>query len=537
MGLREIFVENKLPKFLVLALSLYFVFLLVLARDMRKIVDEGTHSLLGVFYSDLARFSLSNPSFSKIYNYSYSYLIDFPKLSVYYPPLTHLMVAVLFFVFGKSMFVARLVPIILSIAFAALTYNFSFYLTKKKDVSVLATFIYMSSPVVLFLSSSLLLEVAMSMFFTLGVFLFLIGMKSKKYRHFALAGIAAALGFFSKWQAALVIPMVFLYLILFERKGLMKNLKNFLVFLIVFSIVIAPYVLIMIRLDLFFVTFTSPVGAIGGYGDRPQFWNIESWLFYPISVFTQYFVLPLAVMTLLGLYYCVKESFSGNGDGKNYFRLLLVWLAVIYIFFSLLPNRQERFILPVVFPLSLLTALTSDIMIKKFGKIGKLVLMLLISFNFVMSMFIPVGGLSISERLVQTTVDEKIGDFLISNPQAYYLASESPYLSPSNIMSYLAGNGARIKGVRTCALTEINETDWDAALQEYGVRWVFYDLGNMNQTERPDTRFVIDALAEDGLIRKVDAIENIEVYEFLNYNETPERNCNYICLIQEKICE
>ena len=107
----------KLKKLLFIISIIYLIFVSYLANISTFQEDEGTHSLLGIFYIDLFKYAIAHPSFSDIYNYGYAYLVYYPKLSVYYPPLTHLEISSFFLIFGKSYVIARMVPIIFSFLF------------------------------------------------------------------------------------------------------------------------------------------------------------------------------------------------------------------------------------------------------------------------------------------------------------------------------------------------------------------------------------------------------------------------------------
>jgi hypothetical protein len=95
--------DNRNTTSFVYLYTLLFYFLVFLAEKTSIEFDETTHSLLAVFYKDLAKFSISHFNLKEIYDYAYSYLVYYPKLSVYYPPLTHLAIVFVFF-FSYSKF-------------------------------------------------------------------------------------------------------------------------------------------------------------------------------------------------------------------------------------------------------------------------------------------------------------------------------------------------------------------------------------------------------------------------------------------------
>jgi len=498
----------------------YFIFLLFLAFTTTKGVDEGTHSLLGVFYSDLIKYSISHLSFKQVYDYAYAYLIYYPKISVYYPPLVHLTIVLFFSLFGKSIFSARLVSIFFSILFTYLTYRFSIFLYKDKITAILTTFIFISIPWFIYLSRGVYLDLPMSFFFTLTMFLYLIGFKKNDKKYFIFSSIIAALGFFTKWQLILVFPILFLYSILTGGE-VKRKIKYFLIFSIIFSVVITPYVLVMIKLGLFFLAFTSPVGTIEGYiGTSPSFTTINGWLYYPIELGLGYFIFPLCILTLIGIIYLIK-------DKKVDKIFILLWILVVYCFFTFLPNKQVRFLLPIAFPLSFITARYCILLVKKFGKVVSIVIILLIIFNIYSAFFnfIPNGRNLIS---FEKTIEEEVGNFLIENKGSYFMASETINLYPSNLMFYLAKNDNFIKGVRTCALKNKTVDEMNKTLNELGVKWIVHETNT--------DKSIVNSLEQKNIISFFRKINDITIYEYKFYNEKPIKNCNYICLTQGKIC-
>jgi hypothetical protein len=352
------------------------------------------------------------------------------------------------------------------------------------------------------------------------MFLYLIGFKKNDRKYFIFSSIIAALGFFTKWQLILVFPILFLYSILTGGE-VKRKIKYFLIFSIIFSVIITPYVLVMIKLGLFFLAFTSPVGTIEGYiGTSPSFTTIHGWLYYPIELGLEYFIFPLCILTLIGIIYLIKDK-----KVDKFF--ILLWILVVYCFFTFLPNKQVRFLLPIAFPLSFITARYCILLVKKFGKVVSIVIILLIIFNIYSAFFnfIPNGRNLIS---FEKTFEEEVGDFLIKNKGPYFLASETINLYPSNLMFYLAKNDNFIKGVRTCALKNKTVDEMNKTLNELGVKWIVHETNT--------DKSIVNSLEQKNIISFFRKINDITIYEYKFYNEKPIKNCNYICLTQGEIC-
>jgi hypothetical protein len=95
-------------------------------------------------------------------------------------------------------------------------------------------------------------------------------------------------------------------------------------------------------------------------------------------------------------------------------------------------------------------------------------------------------------------------------------------------MFYLAKNDNFIKGVRTCALENKTLDEMNRTLNELGVKWILFDVNTDGS--------IVNSLKQKNIISFFKSINNLTVYEYNFYNKNPSKNCNYICLIEEKIC-
>ena len=516
--MKNMLVKTKL--FLLTFIIFYFILLLFLAKYTSIEFDETTHSLLAVFYKDLVKYSISHLNFKEMYDYGVSYLVYYPKLSIYYPPLTHLTISLFFELFSPSFLVARLVIILFSISFMLLIFQISKFILKNEKTALLSVFLFASSPISVYLSRGVYLDLPLAFFFTLSIFLYLLALKKKEKKYYMLASLALALGFLTKWFIVLALPIIFLYTLL-EHK---KYLKTVLLSFIFFGVLISPYLFLIFKLNTFSLQYKSaiPLGTRG----MPKVTSIANWLHYPYLTNKLYFVFPLSVLLLISIYAYWKYK-------KPYWKLLLTWILILYFSLSLFPNKDPKYFFLIITPFCLILANFLQEYIKKNGKVFVLTVGALLFLNFLVSFniipFYKVESLYGKPPCVlqfYKTYGKEISEFILSHQAPTYFASETSRALPSEVMFYLAGKGEFIKILRPCAgIGDINKT-----LYESGVKWIIYDTEDKNNS-------YITQLKEKNLVTLEKSINGIEIYSYKFFNPYTKENCNIVCLTQEKICE
>jgi 4-amino-4-deoxy-L-arabinose transferase-like glycosyltransferase len=495
----------SLFKILLLALIPYLIFLFWVIRNSTFLEDEGTHSLLGIFYLDLFKYALSHPNFSNIYNYATSYLVYYPKLSIYYPPLTHLVISLFFAVFGKTYIISRLVLLLFSIGLIILNFKFVKFLFDEKT-AFLSSLILMSLPIFIYSAAGAYLNASTNLFFLLSIFLYILAFKSKRNSSYILAGLSSALGFFTKSVFIIPIyPILFFYLLFEDR----SQIKKFILSSIFTLLLILPYVIVMLKLNMLLTIFTSEHGMMAYTTISPQFYTLEGWTYYAKIFNEHYFVFPFSLLLLICLFLFFKNR-------EKHWKLLFIWIAVIYIIFSLAYGKILTYPMAIIFPFCIVISKTIIYYSKTIGKKIFVLLALLMIFNV----------LNISNTIpFRENYSKDVAEFVKSNPQPVYLATENTRIFSSNIAFYLVSNDLFVKILRPCAVQKnVNQTLFDS-----GVKWVIWDNTDLNNT-------VFKEIKENNLIQLNKTIGKMEIYSYNFFNENLKENCNYVCLTEEKIC-
>lgn len=273
----------------------------------------------------------------------------------YYPPLYDGFTTVFFNVLGVNATAGRLTAVM----FSLLSIWITFELTKRMydtKTALMSSVMLGVMPGFFWLSRITMLETMLIFFFTLAVFFFFTWLSKNTNKTLILTGLALGVGILAKYQV-LVSAFVMIAAILWICRGKLKHrFTKFLFILLIAAAVVAPWFAVVFQAngmdtfhDLIYVMREGGQDRID-YSTRfpaPIFYLIEmTWPFNDIPVHP--ISLPLYVLGLLGL--CL---FAWRRKPED--KIFLAWFAVVYVFFTLIPNKQWRYITP-LFPVLAISA-------------------------------------------------------------------------------------------------------------------------------------------------------------------------------------
>ena len=143
-------------------------------------------------------------------------------LGRWHPPLTPLLYGFAMRTFGVSLFVARLVPLMMVLGTTVITY----YLGRDlydREVGVLAAFLLISFPLVFRQGTAAMTDVPVMFFFSLGIFLVLRMVRTPSYQLAGVAGLSIGAGLISKYTMLFIYPVLFS---LFVTQASFRRLKT-----------------------------------------------------------------------------------------------------------------------------------------------------------------------------------------------------------------------------------------------------------------------------------------------------------------------
>ncbi len=324
---------NRWRLTIVLFLLVYSAFLLLYLDYAPIRWDETPHLVGGLL--------LSRGQFQKYMQYSY------------YPPLFDVTTALTFKVIGPSLFAARLVALTFGVLSVWAVFEYAYRLYGPRN-AILSSILLATMPGFIILCRMALIETMLVFFFSIALLLFFIWMRTNNDKLLLLSGVTLGVGFIVKYQIIVGGIVMLVSGLLMWRERVLKKMGKILLLAIVAVAVILPWVFIAYQQyaseTLGTWLYTLQVGneerlAYGRRFPLPIFYLIEMTYPYmdihPISF-------PIYLLALFGLGFWVwrrrpEDKFS------------LIWFIVVYVFYTLIGNRNWRYVLT-VFPILAVSA-------------------------------------------------------------------------------------------------------------------------------------------------------------------------------------
>jgi 4-amino-4-deoxy-L-arabinose transferase-like glycosyltransferase len=292
---------------------------------------------------------------------------DYLSIYGYYPPIYDIITTGFYQLFGVSAASGRLAAVAFSLLSIWIVFEFA-NRTYGPRIALLSSLLLGTMPGFFWLSRVALLETMLVFFFSLILFFFFTWLSREKDKALILSGLAMGVGFLAKYQV-LVAGLVMIAGILLLGRGKLKwKFSKFLLVPLIAFLVVVPWLFVLYQNG-----GLNNIGKVfyvisGGQAERleysarfplPVFYLIEmTWPFNDIPVHPV--SLPIYVLGLLGL---GLWAWRRKPEDKFFF----AWFAVVYVFFTLLPNKQWRYVTP-LFPVLAISA--AGFIFFVYGKIG-----------------------------------------------------------------------------------------------------------------------------------------------------------------------
>lgn len=269
-----------------------------------------------------------------------------------HPPLAIWILAILFHLFGSSVYVAKLMNT-LSL-FGVLFFTYKIGKTLKNEVTgLLAAVALIFTPHIIQLSGRIKLDMPLIFFSTLAIYTALKATTDSR-KYYWVFGVATGAAILTKGVVGFApLAVVFVSLVILRRWGDIFSL-HFIGSL--FALVIIPFSWVLAVIS---KLGTSPFvhywrdhvlnAAVLGKGEA----NLPGFWYFSKIVLTH--GIPWTLIALIGIYFLVRR-WSKVGIDNTIF--LVSWVVIIYLGYSIPKFKYAYYILPIYPPLAILSAIT-----------------------------------------------------------------------------------------------------------------------------------------------------------------------------------
>jgi 4-amino-4-deoxy-L-arabinose transferase-like glycosyltransferase len=281
----------------------------------------------------------------------------------YYPPILDLVTAFFFRILGVSVFSGRLVSVTFGLLCIWCVFEFAYRFYGPWN-ALLSSILFASMPGFIWLCRLSLIETTLLFFFSVSLVLFFLSIHTNNIKILLPSGVALGVGFLTKYQALVggLIMLVSIFFVWKER--ISTKLCKFSLVLIAALVTVLPWIFLTYQI------YSS--GMLDNWLYSLQMGNAERVLYstrFPIPIF--YLIemtypypylhpisLPIYILAFAGLGFWLWRR-------KNADRFCLTWFLVVFIVFTLIPNRNWRFV-TLVFPILAVSA--SDFVLSVWNK-------------------------------------------------------------------------------------------------------------------------------------------------------------------------
>ncbi|MBD3238230.1 MAG: phospholipid carrier-dependent glycosyltransferase, partial [Candidatus Moranbacteria bacterium] len=330
-------IKNKI---LILLITYSFI---ILCYNINKITLNGDE----LIYSIVAKESLEHNSWLTFY---YKNNLWFEK-----PPLIIWLAMLSFKFIGQTEFAARFFIVIFGIIGVLVTYYFTYTLFKNKNAALFSGFYLISSPLYLFLSKSLMMDVPLSICIALSMLgLWKVFKGHNQWLMFSAFFIGVGIlvkGILGLLPVLIFISLIFVLKINFS-KTILKS-KYLTKSLLIFIILILPWHL--------FMTFKHGNNFWNSYflyhhlerfntNIHEKFTGKSDFFFFEVKFLEHINTLEIILFILI-IYFIF--NFKKYSKYKKQIYFLTVYSMVILLFFSFSNTRFSHYIAPILIPISI----------------------------------------------------------------------------------------------------------------------------------------------------------------------------------------
>lgn len=267
------------------------------------------------------------------------------------PAFAPWMTASAYQLFGVTAFAARLPGIVSALGGLLLT----FYFTRRifgSHAAAYATLCLMTTAGYVLVGRFAVIDMEMIFLLSASLFLLITAALEQKNHFYWIAGIFMGLTFLTKGLIGAALPAIifFVFLALTGRFNEFKKIYVLALTFFTFAAVSVPWTLAVLKnqpefLDVFIFEHHFKRFATATFGRKRPFWFFTYIL--PIISFPWCLFIPAAI----------AEAWKSAKEKKDKYLFLILWTAIIFVFFSIPRSKLPYYITPTTIPLALLSGI------------------------------------------------------------------------------------------------------------------------------------------------------------------------------------
>ena len=301
--------------------------------------DAPRHALNGVFVRD---FVAAHP-FQDPVHWAIDYYFRRPSLTIlFYPPMFYGVEALAFTLFGVSNFVAQCTVTLFLLLLAGSAYVLSRSVLPRWS-ALGAALLVIGAPETAFWGRQVMLEVpAYALILTSACFLAFYVKHGQPRAVYLAAGFLLA-GIYTKYNAGFAAPALALYFFVAKGRAAWRD-RHALIAAALAVVGLVPAIAIMTKFGAY------NLESVSGLQGTIPLDSLGAWLFYIEALPSQ--LGALTVLLAAGGLVIMCRRFMRGPDRLSH-ALLLAWLAVGYLFFTLISLKDQRHTILVLLPLAI----------------------------------------------------------------------------------------------------------------------------------------------------------------------------------------